>query len=286
VIVNFIRSDPTLLLQATSGKADVTVGLTKQAAASLRDKPCCRVVANTYGTMITLTLPNRHPPFDNRTFREALSYAVPYDGIVREVQYGYAKTFYGPFPPAFTNYNAELGGPRTFDIQKAKQLIEQSGATLPVNMDLLIREGETDWAASATIIKDTWRQLGVNVRIKTLAAGPYLTARNKPGRTYSLILSNTLAFGEPYWVADYDLRCGSQFNFNEYCNPAVDKLVDQAFYAPRDQKQALWDEVTETWVRDAPSIQLYSPQHVVVLKAGTQNYFFSAAPLVLWKWSR
>ena len=46
IIVNFINTDSTLLLQARSGQADVTLGMTKQSANSLREDACCTVIAN------------------------------------------------------------------------------------------------------------------------------------------------------------------------------------------------------------------------------------------------
>src|SRR5581483_10077468 len=78
VIVNFITSDPTLLLQARSGNANITVGLTKKSVASLRSQSCCRVVSVSAPLWQLIGLPNEFPPFDNVKFREALTYAVPY----------------------------------------------------------------------------------------------------------------------------------------------------------------------------------------------------------------
>src|SRR3989442_286638 len=46
VVINFISSDPTLVLQARNGSADVTLGLTKQSAHSLASNSSLKVVAN------------------------------------------------------------------------------------------------------------------------------------------------------------------------------------------------------------------------------------------------
>jgi peptide/nickel transport system substrate-binding protein len=286
VIVNFIKSDSTLLLQAGDDKADVTVGLTNKSVASLEENDCCKVAANRFPTMVILTLPNTHAPFDNAKFREALTYAIPYTGIREEVAHGYAATYYGPYAPAFTNFDEELGKPRELDIEKAKQLIAESGVKTPVEVDLLIREGENDWSQIATIAKDTWRELGVDVKIKTLAAAPYLEARNKPDRTYSLIAQFTVAFGDPYWVVNFDIRGDSPFNTSDYKNPEVDALIKKAFDTDPAQRQPIWDDLAAKWVADSPRVPVYSPEYVVVLGKDVRNYHFGTTPLAIWRWGR
>jgi peptide/nickel transport system substrate-binding protein len=289
VIVNFIPSDTTLLLQASSGKAHVTAGLTYQSIASLRGKSCCRIVANDDPAEVFLSLPNLHAPFNNRLFRQALSYAVPYSGIVSRVAYGYAKSYYGPFPPSWTNYNPQLGRTRAYDLDRAKRLIEQSGVRLPVRVDLVIREGANDFAQIATIVKDTWRQLGVEVTVKRVSASAYITARNTPKRKYALINQYGAPIGDPYWTVNYDMRCGSIFNTSDHCNRALDRLMDRAFAAPLGKRQPLWNQFARIWINDAPRIPLYTPQWVVILGKDVRQYHYGPVgtfQLSLWRWGR
>jgi peptide/nickel transport system substrate-binding protein len=286
VIVNFVKSDSTLLLQATSGEADVTVGLTYESIASLKDNDCCAVAANVSIPNAFLSLPNKHKPFDNRTFREALSYAVPYEGIRESVMHGYADSFFGPFPPGNTNYNAEIGGARDYDVEKAKQLLADSGVKTPVKFDLLTAEGQNDFAQVATIVKDAWREIGVDVSIKTLSASAFVEARNKPDKKYGLLVQFGGVLGFPYWVTNYDARCGHLFNTSDYCNKDVTRLIDEAFLAPEAEQQALWDDLARRWVRDVPRIPVYSPHYVVALKKGVRNYHYTATPLAIWRWGR
>lgn len=89
ILVNFVNSDPTLLLQARSGQADVTLGMTKQSANSLREDPCCKVIANQDPTFWEIIgTPWKKKPWDNQKFREAVTYAVPYEDIIEKVAFG------------------------------------------------------------------------------------------------------------------------------------------------------------------------------------------------------
>jgi peptide/nickel transport system substrate-binding protein len=286
VVVNFIPSDPTLLFQASAGKAHVTVGLQKQSTASLRGNSCCTIVENTFGQMVFFSLPNEHPPFNNKTFREGLRYAVPYAAIVKNVLYGYGKAYDGPFSPANSIFNAKLGKAHGYDVAKAKALIQQSGVTLPVNLDVYVRQGDNDHAQVAQVVQATWAKLGVNVTIKVVSATAFITARNAHPHTFSVIagLGGTIP-GQPAWDANYDSRCGHIFNTSDYCNQTVTSLIDQAFLAPKAKKQALYDRLTSLWLKDSPRINLYSPKYTVVVKKGVK-YQYSQPPVHFWTWSR
>src|SRR5215470_515016 len=108
IVINFINSDSTLLLQARSGAANVTIGLAKQSVASLRKDSHVKI--GTYLTTIQeqMLLPWDKPPWNNEKFREAMVYAVPYQQILSKIAYGYGKLFYGPLPPVMRYYDAGL----------------------------------------------------------------------------------------------------------------------------------------------------------------------------------
>lgn len=96
VVLNFIADPSTLLLQARNDAAQVTLGLPKQMLAEVAGT--MNVVAVPTPRWELLGLPNRVAPFDNATFRSALSYAVPYEVLVDSVAHGYGESFFGPFP--------------------------------------------------------------------------------------------------------------------------------------------------------------------------------------------
>ncbi len=217
VIVNFIPSDPTLLLQARTGKADITVGLTKKSVSSLEGKSCCDIVAVDTASWQLIGLPNKVPPFNNRRFREALTYAVPYQDILNKVAFGYGKLYYGPYPPAFPSFRASIARPRAFDLDRAKRLVAQSGAKLPINVDMVIREGVLDQEQIATIVQGEWRQLGVNIRIRKLSSAEYEKAIYATPNKTLLVRFDGPSVTEPAWLLEYDLRCVSIFNTSDYC---------------------------------------------------------------------
>jgi peptide/nickel transport system substrate-binding protein len=276
--INFINSDPTLLLQAKSGDADITIGLSKQSAKSLENADGVRVIANDTPMSEQIGLPNTKPPFNNKTFREALSYALPYQQIVDKAAFGYGRLFSGPLQPVFPEFNPTLGAPPKYDPAKAKQLVEQSGVKTPVTVQMVVQEGNSADQQIATIAQGEWRKLGVNVKIRNLPAAEYITGVQ--GHKYqSYVRLDGPGVIDPGYYLGYDMQCKIPFNLSEICIPAADKLAAQARNETDDAKRKqLYDEISKLWLADSPKIQVYADKHVAVLSDRVKAYFYSHEP--------
>jgi peptide/nickel transport system substrate-binding protein len=274
-VVNWIASDPTLLLQARSGAADVTLGLSKQSAYSLRTNASLKVIANDTSIGEWLGLPNDKPPFDNAKFREAMSYAVPYQQILSKVAYGYGRLFYGVFPPAMPEFRANLEKPRQQNIAKAKQLIAASGVKTPVSVQLDIQAGNANDEQVATIVQGTWQQLGVNVQINKLSASDYIN-KLETHKSQAFIRLDGPGVIEAGYFLGYDLKCGVGFNLVAACIPAADKIWAKARKETNKAKrQAMWDQIARLWNAQSPKIPVYGDKYVSVINKRVKTYFYS-----------
>jgi peptide/nickel transport system substrate-binding protein len=275
IIVNFVNSDPTLLLQARSGAADVTLGLSKQSVHSLVGNSNVKIVANDTAVWEQIGLPNNMAPFNNVLFREALTYAVPYQQILTNIAFGYGKLFYGPFPPAFPEFNPTLEAPRPFDLAKAQALIKQSGVATPVTVQMSIPEGNSNEQAIATVVQGVWRTLGVNVVIQPLSASDYITAL-ETHKAQSYIRYDGPGVLEPGYLLGYDLLCGISYNLSSVCIPKADKLLAIARKSTNlTLRQNIWNQIDALWTADSPKIPVYADQNVTVLNAHMKSYLYS-----------
>ena len=288
VIVNFITDNSTLLLQARNGNADVTLGLSKASVASLVGREGLKIIEVETARWLLIGLPNEIAPFDNPKFREALTYAVPYRQILDKVAFGYGELYYGPFPPAFPAYNAEIGAPRTFDLDRARALIEESGVELPVAIDMIIREGLSDQDQIATIVQGTWRELGVDITIRKLPASGYQEGIYSETKTTTLIRNDGPSVTDPGWLLDDDLRCASTFNTSDYCNAEAEALLDEAHpLSDETKRQELWDKIARLWVADSPRIPVFADVYTAVVKDGVTRWHYQQdGPFDLHRWGR
>ena len=277
IVVNFIDSDPTLLLQARNGEADVTIGLTHNSIRSLEDHEDITIIRNETSISDQIGLPNRQAPWDNRKVREAVTYAVPYQQILDNVIFGYGKLYYGPLTPNFPEFNAELSQPRVFDMERAKQLIAESGIATPIEVDLVLREGNLVHQQIATIVQATWRELDINAHIKILSPAEFYTAVESHQAQTFIHMDGPGVIDAGYFMG-YDLVCSlvDSFNWIEVCIPEADELLDKARSTlDRDERHALYDEITKMWVAESPRIYVYAMDAVTVLNKRVKNYHFS-----------
>jgi peptide/nickel transport system substrate-binding protein len=274
IIINFINSDPTLLLQARSGAADITLGLSKQSAVSLRDNPNVKVIANEISMSEQIGLPNDKPPLNNVKFREGLTYAVPYQEILDKVAFGYGRLFYGAFFPKMPESNMKLEKPRTFDLAKAQALIKESGVPTPVSLQMVVQEGNSIEEQIATIVQGVWRQLGVNVDVQKLSPSDYINSLEQH-KAQSFIRIDGPGVIEAGYLLGYDMKCGIGFNLTAMCIPQADKLLAQARkLTDRKAKQKLWDQINRLWIANSPKIHVYEEKYVTVLNKRVKDFFF------------
>jgi peptide/nickel transport system substrate-binding protein len=288
VVVNFITDSTTLLLRARSHQADITLGLPKAMVASLTPADGLTVIKVPTARWQLIALPNQQPPFDNPTFREALTYAVPYEAIQKNVAHGFGELFYGPFPPQFPAFTSKYGAPRGYDAAKAKQLIEESGVKMPVTADLIIREGQNDQEQIAAIVQGTWRPIGLNVTIHKLPASGYQEEVAAKHKAAMLIRFDGPSVTDPAWLLDYDMRCASLYNTSNYCNKSAEALLDEA-HPLRDpaKRQVHWDKIAEIWTADSPRIPVYADIYTAVVSSDIKHWTYAQdGPFDLYRWGR
>jgi peptide/nickel transport system substrate-binding protein len=275
ITVNFIASDPTLLLQAKSGAADVTVGLSKQSTASLKSDANVKIIANDTSIAEWLGLVNNVAPFDNPKFREAMSYAIPYQDILDKIAFGYGTLFYGPITVAMPEFNPTLEKARATDLTKAKQLVKDSGVSTPVNVGLDIQAGNPAEEQIATIVQGAWAQLGVTVTINKLSASDYIN-KLETHKSQAFLRYDGPGVIEAGYLLGYDMKCGVSFNLASICIKAADALYEKARKTTDTAKrQALWDQVIKLWTAQSPKIPIYGDKATAVVSTGVKSYYYS-----------
>lgn len=286
ILVNWVSDPSALLLQARNGGAHVTLGLPKQMVAQVADT--LTVVEVPSPRFMIVALPNDVPPFDNVTFRQALSYATPYEAILNSVAFGYGELFFGPFPPQFEAYDAAIGGPRAFDMDRAMALLADSGVEGPVPLELVVVEGSAEQDQIATILQGAWSQLGVDVSVSRLSASAYVEVISAPEKTSAILRFDGPSLADPAWLLIYDMRCASAFNQSNYCNETAEGLLDEALgIANLADRQPFWNQIAEIWVEDAPRIPLYADTFTAVLASDVTRWDFAQdGPFDLQNWGR
>jgi peptide/nickel transport system substrate-binding protein len=188
------------LLRLQAGESDVTNGTVRaEDLAMLRDaEKAGRLRILSPGTAIdatafwfNLTPGNAaltaKPWMGDETFRRALSHAVNRQAVVDVVHLGAATPIYGPVTPGHGDWYAPGMGETPFDLARARTLLTSIGmedrdgngiredkANRPVRFSLLTQRGNTERERTSAVLKEQWRQVGVDVEVVLLDRDPLI----------------------------------------------------------------------------------------------------------------
>jgi len=123
-----------------------------------------------------LVFNTQREPFNNPKVRQALAYAIPYDQIRQLVYQGLLEPNYGPIPKPWPGYMEEGIIKYTYNIVKAKQLLQEAGVDpSKYSIELIYNEGNAAREKIMTLIQNVWSQLGFQVTVNSYSWPTYLS---------------------------------------------------------------------------------------------------------------
>ena len=170
-------------------------------------------------------------PFDNVMLRQAVNYALDRDAIVKVIG---GKLSRSPWSQILSQ-NLLADQPTdvySMDVEKAKQLVKDSGVPTPINITLANFSDAPSPQVSAAM-KEALEAVGFKVTIKALSADVYYGFLADPKSDYNI---GVAAWGEDYAdaITYYKplLLCGQGSNYGQFCDKTFDSKVDQINQLP------------------------------------------------------
>ncbi|TNC27052.1 ABC transporter substrate-binding protein [Amycolatopsis alkalitolerans] len=168
-----------------------------------------------------IQLNTKTAPFDNQLAREAIYYATDFDAISRGL-------FKGKYPvsesftaPGGLFYHQKVPGYRTYDLEKAKQIVQQLGG-LNITLGTL---GAYVAQQVVTALQTQWKAAGINVNIETYQLSSLVQQFNS-GKWQSML--QTAGAWDPAAGVGVAFRFASTSPFSGISDPHVDDLLNQA----------------------------------------------------------
>lgn len=230
--------------------------------------------------------------FRQLAFRQAVSFAIDREGLVRLVYRGRATPLWGHVPPGNKLWvNRSLPRPGR-SVERARELLQKAGFTWnaegtlvdrerqPVEFTVATNTGNTERIQIATIIQDDLKQLGMRVSVVTLELRALLD-RVLTTRDYeACVIGLGGGDGDPYSEMNVWLSSGSTHLWNPGQNePAtsweaeIDTLMRRQLTTRDVQlRKRLYDRVQELVAQNLPIISLVSPSVLVGATKGLGNF--------------
>jgi peptide/nickel transport system substrate-binding protein len=221
-----------------------------------------------------LAMNNTIPPFDNVDVRRAVSHAIPYQTIIDEVMFGFAKPLKSPIaegmPTSDYSFWAYDGGPA-----RAKEILDGLGMT-DLSFDMAVRIGFPTHEQIAVWIQSAMAEAGVTVNILKMTDAEYLEKLNS-GALQTAIAEFYSWVNDPIYHLYWNFHSqATATNVPRYSNARVDEIIDAAMYeTDLATREALSKEAQQIVVDEAPWGLLYQINFVVAGRSNVTGFNFN-----------
>ncbi|MEK7284232.1 MAG: ABC transporter substrate-binding protein [Chloroflexota bacterium] len=228
------------------------------------------------------------PWLADKRVRQALWYGIDATSIIKNIVLGYGHQVYGHTPQASWAYPDDKDFSKyAYDPNKAKQLLEQAGATMgpdglyrwrdgkPMQMRIETNQGNKVRETILQIAQEQYKKIGVKID-PLLESFPALLDRTDPGTDYEgFILGWSLGLDpDGYSIWHSSQQGKNQFNNVFFTSPETDKALETGRNGPdciveaRKKAYATFNKVLN---EEAPYTFLYTQDSIVFFTKSLQN---------------
>ena len=266
-------------LQLEKGDIDIAEGITTDQIAALAGKAGVTVVKKPSFLVDYLYMNVGKGAVSLKTtqVRQAISYAIDYEGIIQASQKNNAVQMRGPIPQGMIGHDDSLLQ-YDYNPAKAKQLLSSAGVGTVAPLTLLYSDHQAWWPSEALAIQANLQEVGIQI---TLNKVDYATER-------ALLDQGKFDLALGVWSPDYadpymfmNFWFDSQFgglagNRAFYSNSQVDQTLRQAATLTDQAKRLeLYNQVQKTVVNDPPYVYLYQRDYLLPMRSSVSGFVYN-----------
>jgi len=201
--------------------------------------------------------------------RQAFDLAIDRDAINQVVFEGLYNVSNQPFPPTSPFYSKTVPAPKR-DVEKAKTLLKQAGVNSPLQVELMAGNSNTTQQVGQ-LIQAMAGEAGFDVKLRTTEYATLI--KEQQAGHFQLSLQAWSGRVDPDGNLHQFVTCKGNLNDPKYCNPEVDRLLNEAREAPDQAARiALYDSAQKILTSDLPVIYIYSEPRIFALTKKIQGF--------------
>jgi peptide/nickel transport system substrate-binding protein len=156
------------------------------------------------------------------------------------------------------------------DVAKAKALLKESGATLPVSVDLMVPKGPENEAV-AQVLQSMAAEAGFDLKIRLIEfATSFKQAQAGEFQAFLIGWSGRI---DPDGNSYVFLHTNAPQNDGKYSNPDADKALEDArLVTDPAQRKAIYEKLTRIVLNDEPLIYLYHRKLLIAHTTKLEGY--------------
>lgn len=270
----------TIALQ--SGDTDVAWSIQASDLQLFRDNQAFNLVECESVRMVFAYLNYRNEHLAVREVRQALSFAADRSSICDKLLVG-SVVENGTLFPSYLSYSEAVADrAQAYDIDKARDLLEQAGYVQNASGDLAkggealalriaYYESRPELPIIAQALQDQFGQLGIQVELSLYENIDELF--HSDGFDVMLYNTTTVANGDPSYFLQFYYETGASENAGDYSNEQADALIEaMRRELDQDKRFELAAEVQKIILDDCPNIFFGSPIMNLVETAQTKGF--------------
>lgn len=257
----FVRYVPgtSMMIELEAGNLDMLAGsgiagISHDDANLLKDRAEHLIVEINPGTRIQYLIPNtRNERFQDPRVRKALSYAIDKEAAVENLLLGDGAVSAGPFPIVSSYAHPDLE-PYPYDLEKAKELLEEANFDFSEPVELVVPTGNVPREALGDIVQQQLQALGMTVNQVNYDFATTL-AQTREG-SFDLVILGKLHSYDPD-VQNYYFT-GTAGNTGFYSDNKMDELIIKGKEGVTfEERYPIYLELQEYFVEQMPVVPLY-----------------------------
>ena len=283
ITLRTITDDNTRILALQSGTIDAMNFIPKNRVAELEADPNIEVLSFPSTTTYYMITNMREEPLNDKRVRQALSHAIDRELLIKSVNFGIGEPAVSFRPRGSLYFNDTLEG-WPYDLDKAKALLADAGYADGIDVVVQVLSGSEMELQVATVIKDMWAKLGVDLEVEQLEGGLWSAsyAENK----YQMQINYwTDDIPDPSQETNYAAVFATAESFHTgFQSDEVDQLASDALKETDPEKRKMmYYRIQEIFNEETPMIPLWYEPLVVAVRKDVQNFVQTPLGTYLWR---
>lgn len=277
VTFQIIKDPSAQRLQLEQGDLDIAAGIPMNQLEELKGNKDI-VIHEAPGMLASVIyLNNQKAPLDNVKFRQVLSYAVDYQGIIEGAVKGHGEQLTTPVPKGMWGRDDNAAG-YTYDVNKAKELLSQSGVPEGTQLTLLYSDNQAFNETQALLLQNNFKAIGIDLKLEKTA---WPTFRERVDQADFELGMGTWSpdYADPqnymsYWFDSGYFGLAGNRSF--YKNDQVDALLREAESSSDHQRRIdLYQQAQQFVLADAPYLFLFQTNAMIPTRANVQGFVYN-----------
>jgi peptide/nickel transport system substrate-binding protein len=212
---------------------------------------------------------NKGPLSQSEKVRQALGLSIDREAINQVVFNGEFTPGNQWVSPEHPYYQKAFPVPKR-DLAKAKALLKESGASLPVSVDLMVPKGAENEAV-AQVMQAMAAEAGFDLKIRVIEFAT--SFKQAQAGEYQAFLIGWSGRIDPDGNSYVFLHTNAPQNDGGYSNPEADKALEDArLITDPAQRKAIYEKLTKTVLNDEPLIYLYHRKLLIAHTTKLEGY--------------